>query len=241
MPIKLLVLQHNTWERCGGFLVEVANKNDVILDTIEVWHEEIPALAGYDGLLVLGGGPNVDQEDKFPFLIREKEAIRQCLSLDLPYLGFCLGHQLLAEALGARVGKNFTPSIGYVKGYLTCAGRKHPAFKNLPRTLPLLKWHSQAVLEPVPRNLSVLMTSRECQVEAFSVVERPHVLGLQFDNHAACAEDVTRWLAEDAVWLKALLGSRFDPTWIVRYTKEDHRRLKQQFQLFFRNYIKIIS
>ena len=68
MAKKFLVFQHSPWEGPGKILREAALGNDVELDVIKTWQEKIPELDPYDCLLILGGGPNVDQEEKFPFL-----------------------------------------------------------------------------------------------------------------------------------------------------------------------------
>jgi GMP synthase-like glutamine amidotransferase len=88
--------------------------------------------------IVLGRGPNVDQEDQFPFLTSEKRAIRQTIELNMPYLGFCLGHQLLADALGVRIGPNFHHSIGFIEGRLRKNGLDHPLFYSIPASFPSL-------------------------------------------------------------------------------------------------------
>jgi GMP synthase (glutamine-hydrolysing) len=181
---RFLVLQHMSWEGPGVHLLRAAERCDVRLEVVEVWRQPIPETGTCHGMIVLGGSPNVDQDEDYPFLRAEKGAIRQILAADKPYLGFCLGHQLLADALGARVGANSCRSVGFIEGRLTEAGRRHPLFRGLPGTLPLFKWHAQAVLTPTPGQVEVLAASPECQVEAISVKGRPHIVGLQFDNHA---------------------------------------------------------
>lgn len=81
-----------------------------MLKIIKAWHQPIHDMSRYDSL--------VDNR---------------------PYLGFCLGHQFLAEALGAKVALNFRPSFGIVTGYLTHYGRSHPAFAVLPESMPSFK------------------------------------------------------------------------------------------------------
>lgn len=241
MAIHFLVLQHTEWEGPGNFLLSATTKHDVRLTIIKVWREKIPdSLSLFDGLIVLGGGPNVDQEDMFPFLESEKKTIQKSLAEDRPYLGFCLGHQLLADALGAKVGPNFMPSIGFTRGYLTCEGRRHPCFADFPRALPILKWHSQAVLEPIPKNLNLLMTSNECQVEAFSIQERPHIIGLQFDSHAADHSDVANWLRADREWITSFTSREIDPDQILADAEQYQATTNHHFDLFFSNYLQII-
>ncbi len=229
------------WEGPGQHLTRSAGKFDVNLHIVEVWHQTIPDISFYDGLIVLGGSPNVDQKERYPFLKAEKEAIRRAVELDMPYLGFCLGHQLLADALGARVGPNFRHSNGFIEGHLTKSGRDHPLFCDIPQTFPLFKWHSQAVLQPLPKQMKVLVISADCEVEAISVKDRPHIVGLQFDNQSANYEDVGKWLEEDRDWLSSLTKPRINPTSVLADARRLEGVMKDQFGIIFRNYMDIIS
>jgi GMP synthase-like glutamine amidotransferase len=205
---------------------------------VEVWHEAIPDLRAYDGLIVLGGSPNVDQEKEYPFLKAEKTAIREALEKDMPYLGFCLGHQLLADALGANVGPNFCRSVGFTRGLLTKTGMVHPLFDGLPGDFPLFKWHAQAVLPPVTKSMQTLVTSSQCEVEAISVQGRPHVIGLQFDNHAASVNDAKTWVAGDHAWLSE--PPPVDTDRLLADARQHEALLGEQFNVLFENYIKLV-
>ncbi len=238
MAKRFLVFQHMPWEGPGGHLVRAAGNARISLDVVEVRRKPIPDVSPYDGLIVLGGSPNVDQEKTYPFLSAEKQAIRQALGAKKAYLGFCLGHQLLAEALGARVGPNFCRSIGFVSGHLTVEGRKHPVLKGLPKSFSLFKWHSQAVLPPLPKGVEVLMTSAACQIEAISVEGRPYVMGLQFDNQSATATDVRAWLKADEAWISRPPG--IDPSAILDKAAEQERILGDQFEIMFQNFVQLI-
>ena len=229
------------WEGPGQHLIRSAGKFDVTLHIVEVWHQTIPDISLYDGLIVLGGGPNVDQENQFPFLVDEKETIQRTIELNMPYLGFCLGHQLLADALGARVEPNFRHSIGFIEGRLTKSGLDHPLFHSIPASFSLFKWHSQAVLQPLPKGTEVLVTSADCEVEAISVKGRPHIIGLQFDNQSADYEDVKEWLEEDRDWLSSFSQSRIEPTSVLADAMRLEGVMKDQFEIFFGNYMDIIS
>jgi len=240
MAVKFLVLQHTPWEGPGVFLLDAARKFDVELTVIKLWQEKIPGFESFDGLLVLGGTPNIDQENQYPFLIEEKRLIRRVIAEDKPCLGFCLGHQLLADALGAKVGPNFCASIGFLEGHLTHDGRDHPAFKNFPIKVPLFKWHGQAVLSPLPKHLTVLATSAECQIEALSVEDRPHVLGVQFDNHSASPVNVAEWLRKDREWLESFTDQVIDVQKVLDDSKKHEERIAANFELFFSNFINLI-
>jgi len=236
--LRFLVFQHMPWEGPGSHLLRAAKKQRVRLDIAELWHKPIPDIDPYNGVIVLGGAPNVNEEQKYPFLKSEKEAIQHILKKDKAYLGFCLGHQLLADALKAQVGPNFCTSIGFAEGRLTKEGRVHPMFHNISQCLPLFKWHTQAVIPPLPKEVYILATSQDCQVEAISVQDRPHLVGMQFDNHAAAISDVKTWIAGDQ---KLLSSKGIDGSNLLQSTAELESLIGAQFDIMFENYIRIIS
>ncbi len=239
--MKFLILQHTPWAGPGRLLLEAVGKHRLDCDIVKVWQNWIPDFNDYGAIILLGGSPNVDQEEKYPFLIEEKRFIKRAIGADKPILGFCLGHQLLASVLGAQVGPNFKPSIGFVRGHLTHDGREHPAFRNLGKAMPMFKWHSQTVLEPLPKHFTLLATSEQCQVEAFSLEQRPHVLGLQFDNHVALAEDISLWLEQDWQWLASFRSLVVRPADMLAEARRLRTTISDDFQQFFSDYLSLIS
>ncbi len=237
MAKRFLVFQHMDWEGPGIHLLRSAEKMGVKLELVEVWHQPIPDLSPYDGLFILGGSPNVDQENVYPFLRAEKTAIHRIIESDKSYLGFCLGHQLLSDVLGLRVGPNTRRSVGFIEGHLTSQGRQHPLFQKLPDTLPLFKWHGQAALPPVPKHVEVLVASPDCQVEAISLRGKPHVIGLQFDNHAASKLDATTWLEGDREWLSQ--PPQVDPAIVLTEAERLETVMGEQFEIIFENFTKM--
>ena len=140
-----------------------------------------------------GASPNVDEEEQFPYLAPLKAAIREVIAVGKAYLGFCLGHQLLAHVLGCRVGPLPQKSVGFITGELTPAGLAHPVLQGLPARPQLFKWHGQGVLPPLPPGIEILAQSAAAPVEALGVAGNPRVVGVQFDNHVGPA-DVEKWL-----------------------------------------------
>ncbi len=88
---NFLIVQHLDWEAPGQHLLAALQSGGINYRILEAWHEPMPAVAGFDGLIVLGGSPNVDEEEQFPYLAPLKEAIRQALALVRPTWDFAWG------------------------------------------------------------------------------------------------------------------------------------------------------
>ncbi len=224
------------WEGPGEHLLAALREAGVIYRVLEVWHEPVPALGPFSGMIVLGGSPNVDEEEEFPYLRPLKEAIREVIASGRAYLGFCLGHQLLADVLGCRVGPLPRKSVGFIAGELTAAGRAHPAFQGIGPKLKLFKWHGQGVLPPVPAGIDILARSAAAPVEALGLADNPRVVGLQYDNHAGVS-DVEKWLHHDAAW--ALSGSEADPQAIIATARELTGAMGTEFRHFVDNFLRL--
>jgi GMP synthase (glutamine-hydrolysing) len=236
MPDKsLLIVQHMTWEGPGEHLRAALAESGLSFRVLEAWHEPLPSLDGCAGLIVLGGSPNVDEDDQYPYLGPLKALIREAIAAGRAVLGICLGHQLLGHVLGCRVGPLPRKSVGFIEGELTAAGMMHPVFQGLPQRLPLFKWHGQGVLPPMPEGVTILAHSEAAPVESLGLRDNPRVLGVQFDNHVGGA-DVTKWLQADGDW--ALAGSGADPEALVAQTRSLETEMGREFRQFFRNFLQ---
>lgn len=222
-------------------MLEIASQQAIDLNVVPIWRESPPDAAEFDALLLLGGPPNVDEESRFPFLVREKQFIQDWLQMDKPCMGFCLGHQLLADAFKAHVGPNFMPSIGFIEGHLTHEGRNHPLFKGIENPLPLYKWHGQAIQTPVPHNFLPLATSSQCVVESFTIQGRPHIIGLQNDNHAAHPDDVRLWLQSDRKWLERVKPEMVADDSLIKEAEKKLEVHRSMFTKLFKNFISIVQ
>lgn len=165
--MHILVLQHERVEHPGvfrHFLKEDGHTWEAIeLDEGEALPDNTE---GFDALWVMGGPMDTWQEDIHPWLKDEKAFIRKAVAEEgIPYLGVCLGHQLLAEALGGTVGPAQTPEVGVLDVHLTEAGASGVFFDGLPEKFDCLQWHS-AEVTALPEGAQVLATSPDCAVQA---------------------------------------------------------------------------
>jgi GMP synthase (glutamine-hydrolysing) len=233
---KILIVQHLDWEGPGGHLLAALADARLEFEVAEVWHQPLPALEPFAALMVLGGSPNVDEEEAFPYLKPLKALIRDVIGSGRAYLGFCLGHQLLSHVLGCQVGPLPRKSIGFVTGHLTSQGQAHPVFQGLPAEFTLFKWHGQGVSLPLPPGLEILAASPAAPVEALGIAGNPRVLGLQFDNHAN-ARDAAKWLEHDHEW--ALAGSGVDPKALLAQAPREEAVMGENFRRFMGNFFRI--
>lgn len=170
--MRLLVFQHLDCEHPGR-LRDFLAEDGVAWDAVELDQgEAIPDLDGYDTLWVMGGPMDVWETDAHPWLVDEKEAIRRwVLDLRKPFLGICLGHQLLADALGGRCAPLTPPEIGVLDVDLTEAGRTDPIFSGMPSRQKCLQWHGVEVTVP-PDGAAILASSPACRVQAMRVGDK---------------------------------------------------------------------
>ena len=168
---RLLVFQHIAVEH-PGILRDFLAADGIAWDVVELdCGEAIPALDAYDGLWVMGGPMDVWEEQRYPWLVQEKAAISEAVvERELAYFGLCLGHQLLAAALGGAVAKG-TAEVGVMAVELNAAGRDSPFYRDLPTTLKCLQWHG-AEVTAAPPGARVLAQSPACANQTMAIGQR---------------------------------------------------------------------
>lgn len=189
---EVVILQHVANEGAGTML-DYLKKNGVAYRLIGLYRgDALPEdLSFVSAVLVMGGPMNVDEEEKFPFLRKEKLWIGRLIERGIPCLGVCLGAQLIARALGKRVYKAPKPEIGWQEVTLTAEAMKDPLFSTVnASTLRVLQWHEDTF--DLPEGAVLLASGSEVPHQAYRYGDRAY--GLQF--HV----EVNRSMLED--WFK---------------------------------------
>src|SRR4030067_731562 len=139
--MNVLIIKHVDIE--GPGLIEYCLKQEKISFQILYLKSGIrlPKLDDFTHIVILGGPMNVYEEDRYPFLREEDLFIKEAIQRGKTILGICLGAQLIAKALGAKVTKSLVKEIGWFDVSLTGAGLHDPLFSRLPETFPVFQWH----------------------------------------------------------------------------------------------------
>ena len=191
--MKFIVLQHIACET-PGYIKDLMIADGIELTTVQLDEQEkIPNnLSIYDAMFCMGGPMDTWMEKDYPWLIEEKKRIKEFIvNLEKPFLGFCLGCQLLGEIVGGKVVKLKIPEIGMLDINFLKEKNNDKLFSNFPNSLKALQWHSYEVRElESNNNITLIGSSPLTKYQIFKY--KNHAYGIQF--HIEIKDDtVSQW------------------------------------------------
>lgn len=203
--MRIHVIQHVSFEAPAHILSWAKSRNCTVTVSHLYAGDELPDLAEFDLLIIMGGPMSVHDEDAFPWLLTEKEFLKEVLrSAEKGVLGICLGAQLIAECAGAEVIPAKEKEIGWFDVHV-----KKPVdnsfFDLFPSPLKVLHWHGETFT--LPKEARLLASSEVCTNQAFQIGDR--VLALQFhlEMDSFALKTICKECAEEVV-----VGRRFIQT-----------------------------
>ena len=224
--MRFLVLQHIECEPPGAY-EDVLRERGASIHRVELDEGGLlPDARDFDAIVAMGGPMSVNDEDDHPWLRDEKRLIGDAVRAGMPFWGACLGVQLLAASLGARVYAGSEPEVGLLPVTLSDAGRSDPVLEGLPATFTTLQWHGDTF--DLPDRAVLLAGSAAYPHQAFRFEQ---AYGIQF--HLEVSLDMARAWADVPAYAESLdrvLGPGSLPSLIDELGREgpamlDHGRM----------------
>ena len=174
--MRLHYFQHEPFE--SPFIIkDWAIRNSFSISSTHFYKESaLPDLNEIDWLVIMGGSMSVNDEDKFDWLSKEKEFIKQAIDTDKIVIGICLGAQMIANVLGSKVYPNREKEIGWFPIKWNKEAQEIKAFQKLPSEMNVMHWHGETF--DLPKGAKLLAESEACKNQAF--IFNKNVIGLQF-------------------------------------------------------------
>jgi GMP synthase-like glutamine amidotransferase len=173
---RILILQH-VWDNHKGYIGQLLDDYGIPYDIIGVEHEIIPEAKQYAAVISLGGPQHIYAIDQYPYLLQERAMLHTIVEQDIPFLGICLGGQLLADTFGGKVRKHTLAEFGFYEVQFTEHGKDDPLFAGFHTSYQtVIHWHEDTFDLPVGGIL--LATNDTTQNQAFRYGHRAY--GLQY-------------------------------------------------------------
>jgi GMP synthase-like glutamine amidotransferase len=169
-------LQHVPFETPGNIEAWVIQKGYSLSFTHFYNNEDLPSLDDSDALIIMGGPMSVHDKKAFAWLKKEKEFIAAAIREKKKILGICLGAQLIADVLGARVYNNMEKEIGFMPVHFTENAAQHNLFKDFNANEMVFHWHGETF--DLPDEAILLASTKACTNQAYMIGN--NIMGLQF-------------------------------------------------------------
>jgi len=225
---NLLVLQHIACEPPGAYEDELRERGGALHRVMVDEGEPLPDWRAFDGVIAMGGPMGAYEDDELPWLTAEKQLIAEAVSAGAPFWGVCLGSQLLAASLGAKVGPGPRPEVGVLPVYRTIEGAADPVFRTVPDEFIALQWHSDTF--ELPEGAVRLARSDAYEQQAF-VFKRAY--GIQF--HIEVGTKLAAEWGEVPAYadsLDALMGEHALPRLLAQIGEREHEMIALARRLF---------
>lgn len=233
--MKRVLALVNIFDDPPGHLGEIMQERGITCDIINVEDTPLPDPKGYDAIIALGGPQHAAADDKHPYLAQEKVLIRQAVEQDIPYLGICLGGQLLAHALGAPVTKHHMIELGFLEVQLTEEGKADPLFASLPDHLRVFQWHLD--IFDIPSGGIRLATNENAPNQAFRYGRCAYGLQYHIELTPDMFYDWLQYLPSDLEVINAL-GPDV-PDRLEREKSLYYSTFRNHSRVMFENFLKI--
>ena len=238
--MRILVLQHIKIED-PGYIKDLMITDGIELTTIGLDEgEKIPTdLSKFDAMFCMGGPMDTWMEKKHPWLVDEKKAIKEfVVNLQKPYLGFCLGCQLLGEAVGGKVVMSDPSEIGILDIDFLKSKNNDLLFSSFPDKIKSLQWHSYEVVDlEKKKDVTLIASSAVTKYQIFRY--QKHAYGIQF--HIEIKDTtVNEWGCVPEY--KSALEKELGPNALEKFdlaARENMANMNKYSQILYNNFKKL--
>jgi GMP synthase (glutamine-hydrolysing) len=202
--MRIHSLQHVPFEDIGSMASDFCARGYSLSSTHWYRGDAAPAVSDFDALVVLGGPMGIYDEAIYPWLTGEKKLIKDAIAAGKIVLGICLGAQLIADVLGAKVTRNTHKEIGWLPIAVNPAAATHPIAQILERYPEVFHWHGDTFA--LPPGATHLASSEGCANQAYVFQDRVYGFQFHLETTPASAQALIEHCADD------IDGSRYTQT-----------------------------
>ncbi|GAC1433156.1 MAG: type 1 glutamine amidotransferase [Ktedonobacteraceae bacterium] len=220
-----------------GYIGELLEEHGIAYDIIDASMQPIPDPTAYDAMVVFGGPQNANEDEKYPYFLQEKAALRTAVEQDMPVLGICLGGQLLATVLGGTVKKHTITEIGFSEVQCTDEGRHDPLYEGLAGRQLVYQWHEDTF--DIPPGAVRLATSAKTENQAFRYGRNAY--GIQYHIELTPTM-LDTWLSEPSLKqeiINALGNSEYER--IMSDRPQHYAQYREHTRVIFENFLRIAT